>query len=240
MLIVVPNVINRCYATYSTAGETPASDRASDLRCKMRAHTMSPVRVACVSPVSLKHKKLVSFENAIYILHTGYPIQTLLEIKTRKNIYILDVDILRSTFYFSIIRSKCDFEFSSKEDAQTKFCACIILFSFLHNRFRSNCFYYVFFFFFCNIIPRLVEFLCVVGVNGNRLCAKSRMAGLERCSRLTRGNDPEDRNVHSRRELVCDRERSPGRYTKEAPKFPLATSALEKRGEWRIETSRRH
>jgi len=48
------------------------------------------------------------------------------------------------------------------------------------------------------IAPRLVEFLYVVGVNGNRLCAKSRMASLERCSsRLTRGNDPEDRNVLS-------------------------------------------
>jgi hypothetical protein len=48
------------------------------------------------------------------------------------------------------------------------------------------------------IVPRLVEFLYVVGVNGNRLCAKSRMASLKRCSpRLTRGNDPEDRITSS-------------------------------------------
>jgi len=64
------------------------------------------------------------------------------------------------------------------------------------------------------IVRSLVEFLYVVGLNGNRLCAKSWMASLERRSlRLTRGNDPEDRNVlslslslsRSRREIVCER-----------------------------------
>jgi len=50
------------------------------------------------------------------------------------------------------------------------------------------------------IIPRgSWNFCSVVRVNGNRSCAKSRIASDERCSRLTRGNDPEDRNALSAR-----------------------------------------
>lgn len=85
---------------------------------------------------------------------------------------------------------------------------------------------------FCNNSSRLVKFLCAVRVNGNRSCAKSRIASNERCSRLTRGNDPEDRNALSERELVCDREFSRSLYQRSTE-----VSALDERSreaKWRI------
>lgn len=75
-----------------------------------------------------------------------------------------------------------------------------------------------------------MEFLRVVAVNGNRLCAKSRMASLERRARLTRGNDPEDRNVLSARARLRSGALSVV-IPKEAPKFPLSTSVLEGKAE---------
>lgn len=60
----------------------------------------------------------------------------------------------------------------------------------------------------------------------NRSCAKSWIASNESRSRLTRGNDPEDRNALPARARL----RSgvlPVVMPKEAPKFPLSTSALE-------------